>query len=519
MNSLFKIGDDSINLMPHPIQTILQDPQDDDKVDETIVLFTPETSPIYDNDNIMTMSQPDPSNALSLVQEDQLSDMVQYPNDRMDDQIDEILGDETFERDFSPAIILDDDDEMEQPRAITQAPVSPDSDVIQAAENSATIDRHVSQIAEQKADDQTWESFITDDAQRQFLPQNVSQPRFSNRADQSSVQMQIVPLQVQPYAPPMINSCKIKFYNDAVFERNSRKLDSAKFVFVNTMDAKRENQRTTRFGVAMESDAMDRVPLDQLRLAVWLSLPGVYNRLTTCPSHANRVLLKYNHDDFMKVTFMNQEVTAQIAPSTVPALDNHPSLWEMPLPKNNDADAIELAFFCFSSCLKKGNAKEKLQLNVAILDKVNNVIARDQQLIRVTANPHRDAGVWPESAGGAKNGNSKQPRKQAKRAIPLKRQVSDDEYLPRAIGFGKRIKREPPASPPAYIELHEHNEVASANASFNRLVDMAPVHKQDEVRAQLLRMHSSERNNFIAQEESRIWANLETSLKYHHQRP
>ena len=46
MNSLFKIGDDSINLMPNPIQTIIQDPQDDDKlVDETIVLYTPETSP------------------------------------------------------------------------------------------------------------------------------------------------------------------------------------------------------------------------------------------------------------------------------------------------------------------------------------------------------------------------------------------------------------------------------------------------------------------------------------------
>ena len=287
------------------------------------------------------------------------------------------------------------------------------------------------------------------------------------------------------------------------------------------MDAKRENQRTTRFGVAMESEAMDRVPLDQLRLAVWLSLPGVYTRLTTCPTHAHRVFQKHGHDDFMKVTFMNQEVTKQIAPSTVPALDNHPSLWEMKLPKNNDADAIELAFFCFSSCLKKDNAKEKLQLNVAILDKANNVIARDQQFIRVTANPQRDAGHWPESSGVAKSGNTKQPRKQGtKRAMPMKRnQDSDDDYVP-AIGWTgvKRVKREPVASPPPYIELQEQH-VVDTNASFNRLVELAPAEKQDEVRAQLLRMHSSERKNFIDQEKERAWTSLQTSLKFHQPQP
>ena len=504
MTSFFKISDDSINLMPTPIQTIIQDLQDNDKLvkDSIVPLYTPETSPLHYND--MTMSQPAPENALELL-EDQQQDILQYPHDQIDHEI--LRSDEQLESEFGSGFEFE---EIEQCRgAVAICPESPpDSEVQLATENSAKIDRHVSQIAEKKPEYE-WESFICDNDQRQFLPQNVSTLSLTTHADQSPVQ-----LAVQMYKEPQITSVKMQFFNEAVFERTGAKPESSRFVFVNTMDAKRENQRQTRFGVAMESDAMDRVPLGDLRLAVWLSLPGVYNRLTTCPTHARKVTEKYQHDDFMKVQYMNQEVTAKIARGTIVALDNHPDLWVMPLPKNGDRDAIELSFYCYSSCLKKGNAKEKLQLNVAILDDGNKVIERDHQFIRVTANPQRDAGIWPESTGGGVN--SKQPRKQGTtKRMPMKqsRNVdSDEDYVP-----GKRIKREPVSSPPpAFIELHEQHSLAT-NASFNRLVDMAPVDKQDEVRAQLLRMHSSERNNFIAQEQERFWSNLQTSLKFHHQ--
>merc|ERR1712156_302685 len=199
----------------------------------------------------------------------------------------------------------------------------------------------------------------------------------------------------------------------------------------------------------------------------------------------------------------------------------------MSVPKSGDCDAIELSFFCYSSCLKKGNAKENLRLEVALLDQQNRVVRHAKQPIRITANTHRDAGVWPGSTKPA--GPSKQPRKQpVKRRVPMKpiqRADSDEDYYPG--NSVKRIKREPLPSPPAYNALAlVHDDVPQNAASvtdpnhgFNTIVDAMPAEHQEEVRRGLLRMHSDERKNFIEAEQERMASNILISLKQHQKRP
>merc|ERR1711868_171867 len=106
--------------------------------------------------------------------------------------------------------------------------------------------------------------------------------------------------------------------------------------------------------------------------------------MTTCSKHK-----KPENDDFMRCWYMNTLVNQTIPADTVVGLDQHPPLWSMPLPKNNDQNAIEVIFYCFTSCLKKGNAKNNLKLNIAVLDGQNRLLQHASRLVRITANPHR----------------------------------------------------------------------------------------------------------------------------------
>lgn len=429
-------------------------------------------------------------------------DLIQYP--MVESMIDERLQhDEQLGNDFTGLLtepVEDYDEEIEA----TRSPA--DSEVREQTESSQTICRHVSQIAQEKEDE--WQSFITFPDQQQFAPQNLST------------------VQVQYNMKSLVKSMELDFNSEAVYDTVNTGSKSDKFVFMNTAEAKRENQRTSRFGIRIESDAMDQVPFDELRLVVWASMPGQYRRLTTCNTHRNKIYDRFEHDDFMRVSFMNDPVTETIAASTISDLGHHPELWVMPVPKSGDFDAIELSFFCYSSCLKKGNAKENLRLEVALLDRQNQVVRHAKQPIRITANTHRDAGVWPGSTKPA--GPSKQPRKQAvKRRVPMKsltRHVdSDEDYLPGSSI--KRIKREPLPSPPAYNALDlvhdvpQNAAVTDPNHGFNTIVDAMPVEHQEEVRRGLLRMHSDERKNFIEAEQERMASNLLISLKQHQKRP
>ena len=502
----FKISDGS-KLTGNPIQTIITDlPPQDDKLDDEIFLYTPESSPTQED-----MTQ---SNEHTEMPENRL-DLLQYPDVAIIDeglQHDERLGNE-----FSAMLDVESDyEEIEATRSPS------DAEIREQTESSQTVCRHVSQIAQEKEDDETWQAFINYPDQQQFAPQNV---RISYSSDiLPSVQLSGA-VQAVYNMQTLVKSMELEFSSEVVYDTqvdpNCPK--SERFVFVNTAEAKRENQRASRFGIRVESDAMDQIPFPDLRLAVWASVPGEYRGLKTCNTHRNKIYERFQHDDFMRVSFMNNPVDETIPAGTIPGLSNHPELWVMPVPKSGDCDAIELTFFCYSSCLKKGNAKENLRLEVALLDRQNEVVRHVKQPIRITANTHRDAGHWP---GSTKPAGPSKPRKQSvKRRVPMKalpRSDSDEDYRPgNSI---KRIKREPHPSPPPYNALalvHDApmSSVTDPNHGFNTIVDAMPLQHQDEVRRGLLRMHSDERKNFIEAEQERMASNLLISLKQHQKRP
>ena len=88
-----------------------------------------------------------------------------------------------------------------------------------------------------------------------------------------------------------------------------------------------------------------------------------------------------------------QQVTEQIyindpvdhVPLAVQAVD-------IPVTRESDPFVFHFTFACYSSCLNSvGDAKNQLKVRFYILTSQNEVLARREQQIRITANPGRDA--------------------------------------------------------------------------------------------------------------------------------
>jgi len=432
--------------------------------------------------------------------------MTQMSENALDDLFNEVesgRGDANFEQNFRESdfgAALEDhvefSDEVEE---IERQPLSVDSEMAHAQQREQELTRHVSQIAEEKPDnDNNWTSFLDITPDPTFASANLMP-------------------QIQ-----MLSGLRFAFAEGTVFETGSSTTNGDPAVYVNHAECKRENQRTTRFGVSLESSAMDQLPLNSYKLAVWTSLPGQYHRMTTCSKHK-----KPENDDFMRCWYMNTLVNQTIPADTVVGLDQHPPLWSMPLPKNNDQNAIEVIFYCFTSCLKKGNAKNNLKLNIAVLDGQNRLLQHASRLVRITANPHRDAGMWPGSAAQSKRA----PKRQlSSRRVPLKAiqagpssRDSDEDYTP-VVKRAGRIKQEPPA----YDTLAMEDSVPrrepqlggrTRDEAIQQIVEALQPASREESYNKLLRMDSQEQRNTLEQCSELILQTINLRARQARQRP
>ena len=224
---------------------------------------------------------------------------------------------------------------------------------------------------------------------------------------------------------------------------------------------------------------------------------------------------------------MNTPVNKTIPAGTVVDLDQHPPLWSMPLPKNNDQNAIEVIFYCFTSCLKKGNAKNNLKLNIAVLDGQNRLLQHASRLVRITANPHRDAGMWPGSAAQSKRA----PKRQlSSRRVPLKAiqagpssHDSDEDYTP-VVKRAGRIKQEPPAYNTLAIEESLPRREPqlggrTRDEAIQQIVEALQPASREESYNKLLRMDSQEQRNTLEQCSELILQTINLRARQARQRP
>ena len=226
----FKIGDGS-KLTDHSIQTIPA--EKDDTVLNDQLLYTPEPSPSSFDLEMTQMSE----NAL----------------DNFFDVVESGRGDANFEQNFRESdfgAALEDhvefSDEVEE---IERQPLSVDSEMAHAQQREQELTRHVSQIAEEKPDnDNNWTSFLDITPDPTFASANVSTllgeifqkpcsvSLLSLNNQSSKTDFQLMP-QIQ-----MLSGLRFAFAEGTVFETGSSTTNGDPAVYVNHAECKRENQ-------------------------------------------------------------------------------------------------------------------------------------------------------------------------------------------------------------------------------------------------------------------------------------
>jgi len=150
------------------------------------------------------------------------------------------------------------------------------------------------------------------------------------------------------------------------------------------------------------------------RLGVYLSMPGVHETITACPSHASA----YSTNNVMNIYFKGQEQTF------TQNIENHTAVM-CPLVDaiSDDNDrTYEIKFTCFSSCVRKTYKGEKLFLNFVIVAN-GKVLWKDSTLLQVTANPGRDSKKF---SGDKKARPVKRKSDEFLKEPPVKREPTDD---------------------------------------------------------------------------------------------
>jgi hypothetical protein len=277
-------------------------------------------------------------------------------------------------------------------------------------------------------------------------------------------------------------------------EDMSRPVDANTTIFCNTVAAKRHIQRRTLFGFEIEDRFASYAAPDEYSMGIYLSMPGVHSTIKRCSKHTE----DDQEQEFFKVFVKDIEITDKM---------NHPDkenqemfVFKLPLDKNHDDSALHFEFLCVTSCLSKaGDAKNRLKMNFCLINKDLQIIREVSQPIRITANPQRDAGIFN------KRSSEQSKPAQIKRSRPGPSSTgSDDDWTPSHHPV-KRIKAEPSIP----VRQRSQTKRSCPNQLFESITNTIPDGPdKDQIRANLLRMNSQDRNLVLKQEQKRLRQNL-----------
>lgn len=157
----------------------------------------------------------------------------------------------------------------------------------------------------------------------------------------------------------------------------------------------------------------DKFP--QARLAVYLSMPGVHETITACPSHR----ATFDSTDVMKVFYKGEhQTTIQTVKGCkaviCPLVDC--------ITDDNDR-TYQIEFNCFTSCVQKTYKGENLFVNFVICNTNGEELWKKSTLLKVSANPGRDSKVFN---GEKKPKPTKRKSDESLSEPPVKREPSND---------------------------------------------------------------------------------------------
>merc|ERR1712130_276018 len=165
-------------------------------------------------------------------------------------------------------------------------------------------------------------------------------------------------------------------------------------------------------------------------LAIYLSVPGVHEEITSCPEHESRFkTCAGNPKEFMQVFFKGdrcdtkQDVGNGHIATLCPIVNS--------IDGNENDRTYKVMFNCFTSCIKKQYKEDKLLLNFAVIDfrGKEGVIAWKTEIpLFVSANPGRDSGRFIGNPG-AKSGGASKNRVAKRPAIDIKTEIPENGFL------------------------------------------------------------------------------------------
>jgi hypothetical protein len=314
---------------------------------------------------------------------------------------------------------------------------------VQIYEPPRPISRHYQQEPEMvelvPQEEGTWEQIPAEG----LLPTNQPNPRVGQRPEKRIV---------YPVHPKKTNG--ISFI---------RQSDSALFA-THRMAGIKPTQ--VPFGL----EGMEQTDDPTARLVVYLSMPGVFENITTCARHKK----DFQTDQMMELFF--QGTNAGIEQVQI----NGTVGLAAPITRNIVGDnnqAYQLQFNCLTSCQTKPRSSKKLFLNYAVISG-NNVIWTEKVQLFVTKNPGRDC----DKEEKAKSAVKRKSDESAGSSLPVKRENLDDPG---------RFLDETPMIAPAAREMIE-----------SELAHLSPEVRQRVIRQTQAQFHSLLKTNInLAKEE------------------
>lgn len=306
-------------------------------------------------------------------------------------------------------------------------------------------------------------------------------------------------------------------WSSSAAENQTRDANGSTMIYLNTADARRVAQRQVQFGFAMQDQylaELRRTPNCDYYMGCFLSLPGYHGEIMACLEHAERFDSPY----FFKVFNLGEEVLSK---TFVEGFPNQPILyWKLPLDRAGDDHAMKLQFHCKSTCLKKiGSDVNRLMINFVLLDNEKRCVKHVKQLIRVTANPKRDAGGFESSQINAKRARAGIP-KVGKRAIKRSSSPNSDPDWKAPVPIKRERlnslhSTEVPGSNMMMVPSTSMVESVS-DESFNEMSRFIPHDHplRERMIQDLLNMLPEDRNRVMIAEQRRYSNSLAVALGY-----